>query len=104
MNGEKVIQEIKSILKSMEIKPHLRGYRYWITAVSYAIKNPEYKMGKLYEFVAKRHKTTVSKAEKALRYSQELSKSKEVFDVNYKLNNSSFLALFVEELNSMLNT
>ena len=98
MNGQELITKIKSILKAMEIKPHLKGHRYWITAISYALKNNDYKMGELYQFVAKRHKTTISKAEKALRYSQENSKAKEIFDVNYKLNNSSFLALFIEEL------
>lgn len=63
----------KQILKDMGIKVHHLGFKYWVTAIYITLdidlnNRPELKMMELYYMVARKHRTTASKAERAMRY------------------------------------
>ena len=89
-------KEIRNILKRLGVNPSLLGYKYWITAVFYAVKNQKYTMNDVYTYVAKKHRTSYSKAERALRYAMNEA-NVEILDYKNKLTNSSLLAILVEK-------
>lgn len=105
MEQREIERQIRNTLKIIGISPGWKGYRMWVTAIIYKIDNREITMGELYNCVAKKHKATASKAERALRYSLNNSKARNYFglDVNYKLNNSTFSELLIEEIIDLLN-
>lgn len=93
-------KEIKELLNKLGIRINLKGYWFWITAIEYKEKHQDISMAKLYEEVAKIHNTTNSRAERALRHAYEYVKKdlEQYFNINYKINNSTFLLLMLEEL------
>ena len=99
----KIQKEIKQFLISIGIKPHIKGFRYWTTAILYAVEQEllEKDLGKfmeLYRYVGKKHKATVSKVEKDMRYVFENVDYKRVFNVDYRITNSAFLFLAREKI------
>lgn len=108
VDNEKILLEktIRAVLIEIGIKVHIKGFRFWITAISYLINENEedVKMTYLYDYVARKHKTTMSKSERAMRYAyQELEINSEYstvqdylknyFSVPYSINNTAFLYL-----------
>ena len=62
-------------------------------------------MMKLYSRIARKHKTTFSKVERAMRYVHSELDLKQQFDVDYPINNTALLFLLKEEvMNRMHNT
>lgn len=106
----KISQIAKQLLKDMGIKVHLLGFGYWQTAISIVnypndinIRNADFKMMWIYEVVAKTHKTTASKVERAMRHSYEGLNLNEYFNVTYKINNTALLFLLQEEILNRMN-
>lgn len=104
---EKVKKITKQILKEMGMKTHFLGFKYWITAVTLILKNEKFKdnnfkMMDLYKEVARKHKTTTLKVERALRYSHEELEPEKYFKVNYHINNTAFLYLLVETVENKI--
>lgn len=101
---KKIIQnEIKQFLISIGIKPHIKGFKYWTTAILYAVEQELLgkdlgKFMELYRYVGKKHKATVTKVEKDMRYVFENVDYKMVFNVDYRITNSAFLFLSREKI------
>lgn len=90
---------VEDILDEIGVKITLKGYKYWVTAVILKLTNKYETMKSLYMDIAKKHKTTASKAERALRHAYENIKPKvqEYFKLNYKPNNSVFLECLIRK-------
>lgn len=91
----------KQILKDMGIKVHHLGFKYWVTAIYITLdidlnNRPELKMMELYYMVARKHRTTASKAERAMRYVYATLDLKQYFNVTYSINNTALLFLLKE--------
>lgn len=89
-------EKIKDFLKKINFNISWEGYRYWTSAIMYAFTVKDYKMRDVYKFIAKKHKTSYSKAERAMRYAINNSNAKEL--LNKSFSNSLFLALTVENV------
>lgn len=107
--SEEEIKQVKlkltKILNKLGFKANWLGRKYWITSVLELIrlrKNNLYenKLGYFYTYVSKRHRTTYSKAEEAMRYCIKHNRAKiqEYFNLDYKINNSAFLQLLYIEI------
>lgn len=101
---ENKISEIaKQVLKEVGIKIHYLGFKYWITAIVTSIENEQsdredLRMMELYYLVARSHKTTANKVERAMRYAYSEIDLKSYFNVNYSINNTALLFLLKEEV------
>ena len=103
------LEEIKTIAKQklryMGVKVHFLGFKYWTTAI-YTIIDTEFnneqelRMMELYYIVAKKHKTTASKVERAMRYAYKDIDLKKYFNVSYSVNNTALLFLLKEAVMS----
>lgn len=97
-------KEAKDILKTIGVKPSLKGYYYWPVAVEYAMKwgKLNYKICRdIYECVAKEYKVTGSQVERCLRTVVEgcQTRIKRYFDYEGgEIKNKDFLVLMVEKL------
>ncbi len=101
--NKKLKLEIKQILSELGIMPHLKGFRYWTTAILYVIEleqNEEEltKFTYIYEYVGRKHKATASKAERVMRYALQGLDLKEKFNVQNSISNSAFLYLVKEKI------
>lgn len=88
----------KQLLKDIGIKLHHLGFKYWITAISITLdiefnNRESLKMMELYYMVARKHRTTASKAERAMRYAYATIDLKQYFKVSYTINNTALLFL-----------
>lgn len=101
---EKIKQKIKQFLIELGINVGLRGFKYWTTAILYAVekelKGEDFgKMMCLYQYVGRKHKATVSKVEKDMRYiflnNNYIAK---YFNVPYSIKNTAFLFLARENI------
>lgn len=90
---------VEKILDELGVKISLKGYKYWVTAVKMKLQNEYETMIQLYIDVARKHKTTASKAERAMRHAYEdlRPKIKEYFNLNYNINNGIFLECLTRE-------
>lgn len=93
----------KQILKDMGIKMHHLGFKYWVTAIWITLdieinNRQELRMMELYYMVARKHRTTASKAERAMRYAYATIDLKQYFNVTYSINNTALLFLLIDEV------
>lgn len=93
----------KQILKDMGIKIHHLGFKYWVTAINITLDiemndRPKLKMMELYYMVARKHRTTASKVERAMRYAYITIDLQQYFNVTYPVNNTALLFLLIEEV------
>lgn len=102
---EKLIKrKIKQFLIELGINISLRGFKYWSTAIYIAVEKElkDEDLGKimsLYTDIGKKHKATISKVEKDMRYIFEGNKFiSKFFNVPYSINNTAFLFLAREEI------
>lgn len=109
--SEKIKKIAKQVLKEIGIKTHILGFKYWVTALLLVIEDEENSengnivMMKLYLRIARKHKTTFSKVERAMRYVHLELDLKRQFDVDYPINNTALLFLLKEEvMDRMHNT
>ena len=107
INEEKrniIKQKIKQFLIELGINTRLRGFKYWTTAILYAVerelKGEEFgKMMLLYQYIGKQHKATVSKVERDMRYIFKINRYiSKFFNVPYSINNTAFLFLCRENI------
>lgn len=104
---EKIELIAKQILKNMGIKIHHLGFKYWVTAIYMTLdielnNREELKMMELYYMVAKQHKTTASKVERAMRYAYATIDLKQYFNATYSINNTALLFLLIEAVKENL--
>lgn len=102
---EKLIKrKIKQFLIELGVNISLRGFKYWSTAIYYAVekelKGEDFgKMMLLYQYIGKQHKATVSKVERDMRYIFEVNRYiSKFFNVPYSINNTAFLFLARENI------
>lgn len=111
-NETEIISKIaKQLLKEIGIKTHILGFKYWVTALLLVIEDEENSenrnivMMQLYARIARKHKTTFSKVERAMRYVHLELDLKQQFNVDYSINNTALLFLLKDEvINRMHNT
>ena len=95
---------IKQFLIELGINVGLRGFKYWTTAILYAVErelnDQDFgKMMNLYQYIGKQHKATVSKVERDMRYIFEINRYiSKFFNVPYSINNTAFLFLCRENI------
>lgn len=102
LNSRKSIQSVNSTLENEDIEniisrllhelgvpSHIKGYKYLITAIRLAMEdqdNIEFVTKKLYPNVAKKHKTTSMRVERAIRRAIEVTyKNYLCSEVSYKI-------------------
>lgn len=95
--------KIKQFLLGINMKTHIRGFKFWTTAILYAVekelKNEDLGPSMLlYTYVGKQHKATAAKVEKGMRYALEDLDLQNAFDIDYSINNTAFLNLAKEEI------
>jgi len=93
----------KQLLKEIGIKVHISGFRYWSTALIIMEENEMTQSNKisimeLYNCIARKHKTTRTRVERAMRYAYSELNLKQQFNVNYHINNTALLFLLKEEI------
>ena len=103
INEEQIKLTAKQLLKDIGIKIHFLGFKYWITAIVIALKNDKeteenLTMMALYSLVAKKHRTTASKTERAMRYAYSELDLQNYFNVSYSINNTALLFLLKEKV------
>lgn len=91
---------IEDLLDELNISADNLGYKYWITAVEIKLKCQEETMGNLCIDIAKKHESTPSCVERAMRYAHTENKDriKTYFKIDYKITNKRLLALLVREI------
>jgi hypothetical protein len=62
-------------LLELGCKPALKGFKYLQSAINYVMENPDTYMGDVYYTVAKEHKSTYSRVERAMRHCIEVASS-----------------------------
>ena len=72
MNQTEILNEtIKTLMKDLGIRPNLKGYRYAIDAVLYVVTQDDgmaFSATRVYQAVADRHGTTVTRVERGIRH------------------------------------
>ena len=110
--SEEEIQEIKLIklklsklLDKLGFKHNWLGRRYLTTIALELVRLRrdslfETKLGYFYTFAARKHRTTYSKVEAAIRYCIDHTRQniQEHFDISYKINNKALLELILIEI------
>ncbi len=106
-------EQITELLYDLGIAPNIKGFKYLRDAITFTVEKPEMLDGitkDLYPEVAKTHKTTSSRVERAMRHAIEVSFDKlspdkiaEVFKNTVDPNrgrptNSEFVALLSERI------
>lgn len=92
---------IKKTFNELGIQINWLGYKMWLTAAKIICENENLQMEEVYYEVAKKHKSTKSKTERAMRYSIGMvgqKKLQDFFKVNYKITCASFLKLLHESI------
>lgn len=106
-------RKVVKLLKNIGVPPHLSGYEFIKTAVLMALEDASVLKSitkELYPDIAKKHKTTASRVERAIRHATETSFDnmppemiEELFGNCISFNkgkpiNSQFIATLVEEI------
>lgn len=93
-------KDIKELLNKLGVRINIKGYWLWITAIEYKAEHENASMAELYIEVAKLHNTTSSRVERALRHAYEYIRKdvEQYFNINYSINNSTFLLLALEDI------
>lgn len=91
----------KQLLKDIGIKLHHLGFKYWVTAMYITLdiefnNRESLRMMELYYMVARKHSTTATKVERAMRYAYATIDLKQYFKVSYTINNTALLFLLKE--------
>lgn len=84
---------IKEILLEVGVPIHYLGFKYATTLVKHVLTEDVTKITVLYSIVARKHKSTASKVERAIRSALEKSKANEYFNIGHKIRNKEFIEL-----------
>lgn len=95
---EKLMNEISKMLMKFNFKIDSIGFKYWIYAIYYIIRNKDgyYKMEEIYKNIADIYKTNKRAVERAMRRSSENAKERILYYFEYyqgKLTNKTILNL-----------
>lgn len=88
--------EIKQELLELGFNVNSKGIAYFIDAIEYIKENTlEWETMTIYEFIAKRHNSTISRVERTMRFAIEpaIKNIQEKYRYYYKINTSKFLNL-----------
>ncbi len=88
---------IKEILLNLEIPISLLGFKYIKTLVAYLLNEDTYQITKIYSIIARKHKTTGSRVERAIRHALTVSKANQYFNIEHKITNKEFIELIKNE-------
>lgn len=93
-------RKIENLLDRLNIPLDNLGYRYLISALEIYTKDINTKITLIYSQVAKKHNSTASRVERAIRHSVECAEEniKQYFKVDYEITNRRFLALLAREV------
>lgn len=97
-------KEITKFLLEMKMKTSSLGFNYWLSAIDYSVFkmfSNEYdmpRMNEIYSLIARKHNTSISCAEKAMRYAKEESQYKIIFNIEHNLKNNDFLTLCTDKI------
>lgn len=93
-------RQIEDLLDELKMKPNFLGYHFWITAIEIYAEHKTKGMCGTYEEVAKKYNTTKSRVDRNLRHTYEDKKEmiQKYFNVSYKIDNSTLLALMTREI------
>lgn len=61
-------EAIQDALLEMGLMPHVKGFNYLVDAVMYIDENSQYYIGDIYQALADKYQTSVSRAERSIRY------------------------------------
>ncbi len=99
-------EETKRLLNEFEIPQNWLGTKFIITAIPYVIdkfcSGEKSVMNDLYKYVAKKHKTTSSKVECAIRYFHENTDIASKFNIS-KVTNQRLILLIANRVIEKLN-
>ena len=97
--SEQIKKIAKQLLKEIGIKVNLLGFKYWQTALALVIEDEgKIVMMSLYCSVAKKHRTTAAKVERAMRYAYMDLNLKQIFKTDYPINNKALLFLLIDRI------
>lgn len=88
---------IKEILLNLEIPISLLGFKYIKTLIICFLNEDISKITTAYEIVAKKHKATATKVERAIRGALEKSIANKYFKIEHKIANKEFIELIKNE-------
>ncbi len=93
MKDKELRKTINHLLEDVGIKVCYKGFKYLATILF--LKRDESFSCKFYEEIAKHHRTTSSKVERAIRYITQIhqEKIKSYFKVDYKITNKVLVEL-----------
>ena len=109
IDKEKIIKKkIKQFLIEIGINPRLKAFKYWTTAILFAVEKEQEgedlgRFMELYEYIGRKHKSTVSKVERNMRYIFEKKDYGQIFGIPYSINNTAFLFLARERILKEIN-
>lgn len=104
---------IAALLHEIGVPAHIKGYQYLKDAIAVVAEDPtttHFMTKELYPYVAKRHKTTSSRVERAIRHAVEVAFSRGDLDTLHTLfgntmdmgrgkpTNSEFISLVAESV------
>lgn len=92
---EKIIREI---LLDLEIPSCLLGFKYIKTLILNFLEEDICKITLAYKIVAKKHKTTADKVERAIRTALGRSVANKHFNIKHKITNKEFVELIKIEV------
>lgn len=73
-------EHIKKILNKLGIQINWLGYKMWITAIKIIATNENLQMEEVYCEVAKKHRSTRNKTERAMRYAIKMIEQEKLQD------------------------
>lgn len=74
-----------------------KGFNYWITAVEIAKKNPNWRIGNIYDEIANSYDTNYKQVEKRMKETQANSKLAEKYKKKSLRNSEVLRLLLIEE-------
>lgn len=74
-----------------------KGFNYWITAVEIAKKNPNWRIGNIYDEIANTYDTNYKQVEKRMKETQANSKLAEKYKKKSLRNSEVLRLLLIEE-------
>lgn len=94
--------DIENLLDKLGVSIKFSGYKYIVEAVllKNKIGDSPFRIMTLYEVIARKHNSTYSRVERAIRYVYESNKQKidEYFKLNYKMSNGILIEAIHREV------
>lgn len=113
VNDKSIDERLATIFVSIGIPPHIKGYQFLRDGIKFVVEDPAIINSitrELYPSIAKKHDTTPSKVERAIRHAIEVAWSRgkidninnlfgvKVYSANEKPTNGEFIALIADKM------